>query len=331
MPNPASTLAPDPVRGRRILVTQRDFQVLDTLHHYQLAREATLHALHYPEVRHQRNVQSSLKRLCDAGYVGRRFLPPVHRLNTSFVDYARPDTGGAVYFLARDGAAFLGRSHNPNAARVGVQFLQHRLDISDVRACVELACRQAPSISLAWWFGENDRDQDGSFILHDRVKVQDSGTGRERVLPVRPDACFGLQEAATGRQECFFVEVDEGTESGQKRWRDKVAAYRAHAAQGFQRFSFNGKGFRVLTINRSQTNRRPEERTDNLVRHTYEAGGRKQFWFAPAAALMPENRATGDQVLAAPIWTRAHPHDNGQPVALRDHLFDADRKRPVLQ
>lgn len=311
---------------RRILITPRDFRVLDTLHRYGLVREAALHSLHYPDVHYQRNVQASLKRLGDHGFVGRRFLPQAHRLNTDFLDFAHHGATGAVYFLARNGAAFLGRDYNSAAAKVGLAFLAHRLDIADVRACVELACKQAQGIRLAWWFGENDRGQDGSFILHDRARVQDQGT--ERILPVRPDACFGLRDEATGREECFFLEVDEGTESGQKRWRDKVLAYRAHASQGSGRFSFNGRGFRVLTVNRSQTGKRQEERTANLVRHTRAAGGRKQFWFAPFAALMPENRPTGGQALASRIWARAHPADCGQAVALRDYLFDADR---VLQ
>ena len=153
----------------------------------------------------------------------------------------------------------------------------------------------------------------------------------QKALRHEPDGCFGLQDLATGKQECFFVELDRGTESGHKRWRQKVAAYKAYATQGFRKFHFNGKGFRVLTINRSQTDRRQLERTHNLVEHAYEAGGRKQFWFTPFDELMPEKRVTGEHVFAGDIWTRVNPDDEGRRLALADHLFDADRKSSVLQ
>ena len=89
------------------------------------------------------------------------------------------------------------------------------------------------------------------------------------------------------------------------------------------------KGFRVLTINRSQTDRRQLECTHNLVEHTYEAGGRKQFWFTPFDELMPEKRVAGEHVFAGDIWTRVNPDDEGRRLALADYLFDADRKSSV--
>lgn len=35
-----------------------------------------------------------------------------------------------------------------------------------------------------------------------------------------------------GKQECFFVEIDEGTESGRKRWRDKSGRCRGVQSGG---------------------------------------------------------------------------------------------------
>ena len=100
--------------------------ILDTLSRFGLVREATLHALHFPEVKHQRTVQATLKRLADAGYIGRRFLPPIHRLNDCFLDYSRPDRSGAIYFLDRAGATCLGTAYNPAAAKVKINYLHHR-------------------------------------------------------------------------------------------------------------------------------------------------------------------------------------------------------------
>ena len=322
-----------PKTGPRI--TKRDQMIMESLHRLGLAREACLHALHFPEVRHQRTVQATLKRLADTGYIGRRFLPPVHRLNDTFIDYSRQDQSGAVYFLDRVGADLINRPYNPNAAKVRLNFLNHRLDIADIRTCFELAIQKAQGITLARWMDENEKDEDGRFILHDRVTVEDPDTGNKRRLPVRPDACFILEEERTRKQELFFLECDEGTESGRKRWRDKVMAYRSYSRQGFaDRYHFNGRGFRILTITRTPSGKDQDKRAATLLENTLAAGGRKQFWFATFAQTMPEGRPTGSTILHSPICQRAEPgrltvtkgkaSDQCPCLALVEHLFDRD-------
>ncbi|MCH7735682.1 MAG: LysM domain-containing protein [Chloroflexi bacterium] len=41
-----------------------------------------MHVLHFPDAKYQRNVQSTLKRLADHRYIGRRFLPSQDDLET---------------------------------------------------------------------------------------------------------------------------------------------------------------------------------------------------------------------------------------------------------
>jgi hypothetical protein len=269
-------------------------------------REATLQALCFPTVKHQRHVQAILKRLSDHGYIGRRFLPPVHRINTEYLDYTHQDRGGALYFLLPQGGAIIGRQAKPALARVNLPFLHHRLDIADIRACLELALRAEARLELAHWIDEHEKDDAGVMLLADRVTFKDEATGRIERISIRPDACCILQDRATGQEECFFVEVDEGTESVRRRWRNKVLAYRAYARQGFkERFVFQGQGFRVLTITRTPTGREQGKRKANLVAATAQAGGRKQFNFATFDQLMPEGRPTGEHILRSPIWRRA--------------------------
>ncbi len=316
---PTTLPSPRPRAKTGLYITQRDQAVMSTLARYQLLREATLHALCFPTVAHQRHVQAILKRLSDHGYIGRRFLPPVHRINTEYLDYTHQDRGGALYFLLPAGGVIIGRTAKPAVAKINLPFLHHRLDIADIRACLELALRsfsEGGRLELAHWIDEHEKDEAGVMLLADRVTFKDEATGRTERISIRPDACFilrdqalvrrSLGEGGTGQEECFFVEVDEGTESVRRRWRNKVLAYRAYARQGFkERFVFQGQGFRVLTITRTPTGREQGKRKANLVAATAQAGGRKQFYFATFDQLMPEGRPTGAHILHSPIWQRA--------------------------
>jgi len=304
----------------------RDVKVMNTLSSYHLLRESSLHALCFPTVREQRNVQYKLKRLADHSYIGRRFPPIVHRDNTDFVDYAHQDRREAIYFLGPEGAGFLRQDYNPEVAQVKLGYLYHRLDIADIRACLELALRKEEDVELIRWINENDKDEDGEFILHDQVTIKDPETDKPRRLSFRPDACFILEERVTGKQVLFFVEVDEGTESGQRRFRDKVLAYRTFQEKKFlERFDFAGEGFRVLTICRSERGKEQAKRKANLVNVTQEAAGRRQFWFATFDQVMPEDRVTGAHILHSPIWKRAYAELKEPEITLSKHLFGLDR------
>lgn len=143
------------------------------------------------------------------------------------------------------------------------------------RQTSEIETRQDPN--------ENEKNDGGKFLLHDEVRVEHSDNHRKRTLPIRPDACFILENAETGRESLFFVEIDEGTESACTRWQEKVRAYCAYWGKGlFEKKveNFSGKGFRGLTITRSQRGKESEKRKKNLLKATFLAGGRGQFWFA---------------------------------------------------
>lgn len=305
-----------------VYITKRDRKVMETLLHYGLLRESTLHQLCFPTVKAQRHVQGKLKRLVEYQYVGRRFLPIVHRDNREFIDYTHQARRDTVYFLGPKGAEFLNQPYDPRLAQVKLNYLHHRLDIADIRACLELALEKARGVTLSVWYNENDKDEEGHFILHDHVIIRDLETKRQR-LSIRPDACFVLKDERTGKQDLFFLEVDEGTESGRKRWKDKIRGYRAYGQEGFdERYEFDGKGFRVLTINRSETGKEQGKRKANLVEVTHKTGGRKQFWFATFDQVMPEGRVIGDHILNSPIWKRVDKKKMEEELKLSDYLFN---------
>ncbi|MDP2659681.1 MAG: replication-relaxation family protein, partial [Dehalococcoidia bacterium] len=306
-------------------------QVIETLRRYRILRETEVHRLCFPTVKDQRKVQERLKKLSEEGYVGRRFPPVVP---------AREGANGATalevaYWVERSGVervlgSPLDDAHqerlkiNRNLSKWKDHRLTHPLDVSAVRACLELAIGATPGIELAVWYDEHDRDAEG-LLLQRKVLIPYGDSGREGPFTLRADACFVLEEPRTGRQQLFFVEVDEGTESARKRWKEqRVPAYRAYLGQGFEEdFEFHGQGFRVLTVTRSRAGKDNAKRKKNLVGATYRAGGRGQFLVATFDQVMPEGMVTGERFLAGEIWQRARLAEmkGGVEVALRGELF----------
>lgn len=310
-----------PIPARRIRLTDRDQEVVETLAHYQLLREGTLHALCFPTIKEQRNVQYKLKRLVEHGYIGRRF-PPIFQRNREHVEVGQQNRHAVAYFLERAGAELLGCEYTPAIRDLKLYGLNHRLDIGDVHACLELALKQVGHIALVLWLNEHDKDETGKFFFHERVALTDPETKKKRTLPLVPDACFLLRDTQTGKEACFFLEVDEGTESGRKRWREKVLAYCAYYDQGDfgRKVRFEGDGFRVLVVNSSQTGKEQAKRKENLIRVTHEAGGGRDFWLTTFDQMMPQGKVTGEHILASSIWKRAN-REEKRELALVDRLF----------
>ena len=319
-----------------LYLKERDVEVVATLWRYRLLRESALHRLCFPSVKHQRKVQARLKKLADEGYVGRRFPVMVHRSNTGYTDYTHQDRREVLYWIERRGVEEVINGGRPldeeqqerlryikNLSERSEAYLNHRLDLADLRACLELAVAQTPGVLLAVWYDEHEKAGEDP-ILQARVKIRLPDTDRERPFTLCPDACFVLEDEKSSKQDLFFVEVDEGTESARKRWRDKVLAYCAYAGQGFdKRFAFRGKGFRVLTVTRSQKGKDQASRKARLLRTTYRAGGRGQFWFATFDQVMPDGTVTGEHFLTRGIWQRAREEDirKKAEIVLYNHLF----------
>jgi len=200
--------------------------------------------------------------------------------------------------------------------------LTHPLDGSEVRACLQLAVEATPGVLLVAWYDEHDQGDQGR-LLERKVVIPDGDRGRPFTL--RADAAFVLEEKGTERQQFFFVEVDEGTESARKRWRQqRVPGYRAYLGQGFEEdFAFHGEGFRVLTVTRSRAGKDQAKRKRSLLAATYRAGGRGQFWVATFDQVMPEGVITGQHFLTRKIWQRARAREltDGTEITLREELF----------
>jgi hypothetical protein len=305
----------------------RDVQVLDTLWRYRMLRESTLHLLCFPTVIHRRKVQARLKQLRDEGYIGRP-LPTIGHRNAS--DHFDPP-----YWAERRAVEEVLNGHemdenqkkrlqiNKKLSNWKPHKLKHVLDVSDIRACLELAIEQTSGVHLSVWYDEHDQHQKKP-VLQAKVKIPYGDTGRERPFTLCADACFVLENDSGQKQDLFFLEIDEGTESAKKRWRDKVYAYLAYREQSFEAdFKFRGKDFRVLTITRSRSGKEQQQRKQSLLGATYKAQGRGQFLFATFDQVMPEGTVTGEHFLTRGIWQRVREEDikNKTEIVLYNHLF----------
>jgi hypothetical protein len=165
--------------------------------------------------------QARLKRLADAGYLQRVFLPRPTR------------TGSAplVYTLARKGHRALEawgstarRRNRPAGARAASYLhLLHTLALNDFLLALELFCGQTPRVQLAGLRHERELRRDPT-----TVRLADGAP-----TAVIPDAWVDLR-LDERFQECYVVELDRGT-SGQRAWRGKVAALLAYADGPYQR------------------------------------------------------------------------------------------------
>ena len=334
-------------KEQRVDLQDRDFEAMRTLATYGMLRLSTLHALCYSSLTHQENVQGKLMRLINKNYIFRR-KPDIRSLTAEeardekrvlFEKHRREQ----VFCLDKRGAQEIGiKKFDPRfrkrLANRDIPVPHHDLDVADVRACFELSARADDNMGVAVWYSDYQKDEDGEYIIRmetkNGVQVVDPDTGRERTLPLCPDGAFVLQDLQKGKQDFFYLEIDEGTEPSRSRWKKKVIAYQAFAQRGFkQQFpQFAKSGFRVLTVNRSETGKEQLKRTQGLIGATHKAKGGKRFWFCTFDTIMPEDRVSTEYVLDSPIWFRVKLDElrelaqKGHGLRLADFLFDKDLK-----
>ncbi|MGD9685352.1 MAG: replication-relaxation family protein [Candidatus Obscuribacterales bacterium] len=227
MPVPASN------HGPITALKPSDEQVLRSLHrfHYLSSRQLCRLAYSRGSLTY---AQSKLKKLTDAGYCQRIWVPK----------RAQYGSAPSVYALARRGINHLraigldlnGRFHPSEKRSLSYLFLNHVLELNDVLISAELLSRAMPQYRLA----ALRHDQD---LKRTPVAVRTKSGGKAAVIP---DAWLDLR-IQERFQVCLAVELDRGTEE-QKRWRQKVANLIAYAGGPYQEaFGTHSLTFAVIT------------------------------------------------------------------------------------
>jgi len=189
----------DPVRASTtpFIVGPADAPILAALGRYFYLTATQLTRLLYAPTSHT-YAQARLKRLTDANYLQRIFLPRPTR------------TGSApfVYTLARKGINALiewGRPVDRRYRRAEVRetsylYLAHTLALNDVLIALELLCRRDPRVRVIAL--RHERELKRAPV---QVRLPDGTTAG-----VIPDAWVDLRLAGQ-YQECYAVELDRGT------------------------------------------------------------------------------------------------------------------------
>lgn len=146
-------------------------------------------------------------------------------------------------------------------------FLKHEMLVVDHHVLLTLASRNSNLRLISWREGRG---------LFDSVTVLDSGDGK--LLPVRPDAFFSIED--TRRDEGknrfhFFLEIDRST-MPHTAFKEKIRAYWQYREHGLHARKHGIKSFKVLTV--TLTLARARNLCD-LAATMLPEGARKHFLF----------------------------------------------------
>lgn len=197
-----------------------------------------------------------------------------------------PYAPNIVYALAQRGASLVAdrlgidrryvtwRKHQN---RVGLQFLDHRLAVNDVRIALTMGLVRLGGWVEHWWY---------EFPIEENIDDPDE---HMPPLKLRPDAYARCRAPVRGCH--FFIEVDLATES-HPRFGGKVRRYLAYKDSTLFRAHIGGKAFRVLIVVPGPSRLR-------ALKHVVEhQGGKRMFWFATLPDVTERN-------IDAPIWQLA--------------------------
>lgn len=290
-----------------MVLTPRDREILRQVHAHRMLTLVQIERLLFqPEHGQDHFTKTSkarlrLKLLYQHGYLDRIPMPvgpgmwawqPVYRLTRKGAEIVAADLNVPVGELEYWGR---GDDKKQRHSHVSQLFLQHALQINDLRIAVSLACEQG-GFRVEKWL---DDSQLKSLEMKEYVAVTEGGHNRK--VAVIPDAYFLLHLG--DRRAHFFLELDRATMSN-PRWSTRVRAYLTYVRSGKYRERYQTTSLRILTATTT------EQRLMNLKETTRKAGGGQLFWFTTI------DQVSASSVFFAPIWRLANDEPEGARKAL---------------
>ena len=277
-----------------ISLTERDLQLLQTLHTARYLTTEQIQVLFYPGqggvYGPLKSCRLRLKQLYEAKLI-RRIDPWVKRgHNVSYI-YAL-DKAGAQTLEHEFALSIAEADWKPKSNEDNLAFMKHTLATNEVRIAVIRACAGS-AIALTNWLDEREIRGEQA----DQVTIIDPKTKKEGKTAVIPDSAFILTK--DGKRSLHWLEIDMGTVTIEARnwesksWVKKILAYQAYqnTAAVALRYGLPGMA-RILTITTS------EARLETIKQATEQAGGKLAFWFTTFQALSSPN----NNLLFSPIW-----------------------------
>ena len=260
----------------RMQLTERDVGVVLAVHDYRTLRRDQIEKLFFPSAN---TANERLKCLYQHRFLDRRWLPVAYGQGMSQAIYLL-DERGAELVAERQGSdrsqVHWRAAHN----HIGSPFLEHSLMINDARIAFTTAAQKS-GYQVDKWVGEAALKATG-----DHVDIPTARGGRRKVAVI-PDGYLALNLG--DRRAHFFLEIDRATLSN-RRWRERIAAYRMYVESGRYAERYGTRSLRILTVTTGP------KRLANLKRTTEQAGGGRLFWFTTLEEMSSRN------TLEQPIW-----------------------------
>lgn len=270
-------------------LTERDVEILKAVNRYRYMRTSQVWHLIFPENTTNQAAARRLKYLYHNGFFGRvqPLIQPGH------------GSGEMAYYLDKAGQDLL-RDHEEDVFQYGKSgqvkraFLQHALDLSEFRLCLETALQGNEIVELHRFTcdfevkGHTDRA-----VGNRRYKLYHEvihPLTRERFV-VYPDGLIILKGKGKYEQfqKLYFLEIDRGTE-GLSRIRDKVIGYNLYLREEVYKKFGEFDDFKVLLQTSSP------KRAKNIRRCLVDQEGTDFVWIT---SMEQVNR---DSILTSPIW-----------------------------
>ncbi len=239
-------------------------------------------------------IQTRLKRLADAGYLERLYLPRPSRAGSAPLLYRL--TRKSIPVLKAQGLELPYRLRPSEANGYGYLHLTHTLEVNDVLIAATILARETPGLELARIKHERE-------LQTDPLTVTVNGEQQHVV----PDGFldFRYQES----QHCLLLELDRGSH-GQVDWKHKVRGLISLADGPYaEQFETTSLTFMVCTTS-------GDERAELLLRWTAEELhrlGRQELGELFCFAALDPATSPPRRIFLAPRWS--HPLQ-GEPSAL---------------
>ena len=269
-----------------MVLQARDKDLLKAVNEHQALLGRQLEALFFTS---RSTAQYRLQRLFQHEFLDRQFMAAVSGGPASSPILYTLGRRGQHILLSEFGVALDHIRRFPK--QLSWQFLDHLIEINDIRIAVALAC-QRQGFTLETWL-----DEPHFRANPDYVTLKDK-SGKTVPKPVYPDGYFCLH-VPQGKTH-FFLEHDRGTEPRSK-FRPQIEVYQIYTQSGGYEQRFQTRSLRILIVTTSQ------ERLFNLKEVTQRAGGDRKYWFTIFDQITPET------VLTQPIWERM---ESNEKVAL---------------
>ena len=270
---------------KRIVLTQRDIEILATVHAYDgLMSLNQIWHLFFPNCAADVQPRKRLRDLCHNGYLTR----PVEEEELRWVPLSE-----TIYWLGRGGASLVaglqGQSLSGFKWRRKPRFSQitHDLRVNDFRIAVQENCGLNETLSLASWIPESEFASQP-----DKVAIE-LPSGKKVKRTVRPDGFFSVErQTRFGRSKsfAFLLEVDMGSEDNPRFAREKVLPGIAYLKSSAYAKRFGTRHGRYLVVTSG------ERRMRNMKVQTERHSGKGLFYFTTFDAI--DKRS----ILTDPAW-----------------------------